>query len=61
LEGAAKPVGSDAEGVIQLQDQQHKRRPTGISACTAAVTIETEIATMVVVEQITTMAAIVAT
>lgn len=22
LEGAAKPVGSDAEGVIQLQDQQ---------------------------------------
>lgn len=22
IEGAAKPVGSDAEGVIQLQDQQ---------------------------------------
>jgi hypothetical protein len=26
LEGAAKPVGSDAEGVIQLEDQQKARR-----------------------------------
>lgn len=25
LEGAAKPVGSDAEGVIQLEDQQNAR------------------------------------
>jgi hypothetical protein len=23
LEGAAKPVGSDAEGVVQLEDQRH--------------------------------------
>jgi hypothetical protein len=33
LEGAAKPVGSDAEGVIQLEDQQNVRtnvvRPGG--------------------------------
>jgi hypothetical protein len=31
LEGAAKPVGSDAEGVIQLEDQQEARtRVVGI-------------------------------
>jgi hypothetical protein len=28
LEGAAKPVGSDAEGVVQLQDQQHSTTKT---------------------------------
>jgi hypothetical protein len=38
LEGAAKPVGSDAEGVIQLEDQQKARTnvvTAGRSAATA--------------------------
>lgn len=27
LEGAAKPVGSDAEGVVELEDQKHDTEP----------------------------------
>lgn len=27
LEGAAKPVGSDAEGVVELEDQEHEVEP----------------------------------
>jgi hypothetical protein len=35
LEGAAKPVGSDAEGVIQLEDQQ-KARTNVVEAASSA-------------------------
>ncbi|MBV8930870.1 MAG: hypothetical protein JO152_17245 [Mycobacteriaceae bacterium] len=32
LEGAAKPVGSDAEGVVQLQDQQRATKTARIGS-----------------------------